>query len=216
MSRAVIVILITAFVFISASSVNAQSALERAFVAKSRLVSKIWTRHDPNSMTEINHDAWDRFLGKYVQPDAAGVNRVAYGLVSALDKDALQGYLDALQAVDPGLLNRDEQYAYWLNLYNATTVATILKHYPVESILDIKSNLLDFKGPFNDRLVKVNGHALSLDTIESGIVRPIWNDPLLHYAFNCAAVSCPNLSARGLPGKHYPRTASRCRNFLCQ
>jgi hypothetical protein len=34
---------------------------------------------------------------------------------------------------------------------------------------------------------------LSLDDIEHRILRPIWRDPRLHYAVNCAALGCPNL-----------------------
>jgi len=59
---------------------------------------------------------------------------------------------------------------------------------------------VDFLGPFNDKVVKVNGKTLTLNDIESGIVRPLWKDPRLHYAFNCAAVSCPNLGKKAYTG----------------
>ncbi|MEM9279248.1 MAG: DUF547 domain-containing protein [Pseudomonadota bacterium] len=183
------------------SSANAQSSIEKAFVAKSRLASNVWTKHDASSTIEVDHSAWDAFLGKYLSTDGRGVNRLAYSRVSGADKAALKDYLAALQAVDVTTLNRNEQYAYWLNLYNASTVNVALKHYPIKSILDIKSNALDFKGPFNDKIAKVNGQSITLDTIESGIVRPIWNDPRLHYAFNCAAVTCPNLGKKAYRGK---------------
>jgi hypothetical protein len=42
--------------------------------------------------------------------------------------------------------------------------------------------------------VKVNGTDLSLDDIEHGILRPIWKDPRIHYAVNCASMGCPNLA----------------------
>jgi len=41
--------------------------------------------------------------------------------------------------------------------------------------------------------VTVEGERLSLDDIEHGILRPIWHDPRIHYALNCAAISCPKL-----------------------
>ncbi|MEM9331326.1 MAG: DUF547 domain-containing protein [Pseudomonadota bacterium] len=179
----------------------AQSAFERAFVAKSKLASPVWTKHDPASTIEVDHAPWDAFLKKYLATDSKGVNRLAYKSVSSEDKKRLQDYLATLQATDVTTLNRNEQYAFWLNLYNAMTVNVALKHYPIKSILDIKSNVLDFKGPFNDKVASVKGQALTLDTIESGIVRPIWNDPRLHYAFNCAAVTCPNLSKVAFRGK---------------
>ncbi len=180
---------------------QAQLAIEKAFVAKSKLVSSLWKKHDPASKIEVDHSAWDAFLAKYLKADGNGINRLAYKSVSASDKKALRGYLEKLQATDVTKLNRNEQYAFWLNLYNASTVNVGLENYPIKSILDIKSNPLDLKGPFNDNIARVNGQTLTLDTIESGIVRPIWNDARLHYAFNCAAVSCPNLGLKAYKGK---------------
>ncbi len=180
---------------------HAQLAIEKIFIAKSKLANSIWKKHDPSSTQEIDHSAWDGFLAKYLKADDVGINRLAYKSVSSADKLALQSYLSALQAIDVTKLNKNEQYAFWINLYNASTVNVGIKNYPIKSILDIKSNPLDLKGPFNDKIAKVNGQALTLDIIESGIVRPIWNDPRLHYAFNCAAISCPNLSGKAYRGK---------------
>lgn len=171
----------------------AQSSIERSFVPKSKLHNKIWTKHNAGSKIVVDHSAWDAFLGKYIKTTGQGVNLVAYGRVSGADKAALGNYLKSLQSVDVTKLNRNEQYAYWLNLYNASTVGVALKHYPLKSIRDIKKNKLDIYGPFNDTVAVVNGKKLTLNKIESGIVRPIWNDPLLHYGFNCAAITCPNL-----------------------
>lgn len=196
-------LIVTAFlmpIISFASLSHAQSSIEKAFIAKSRLSSSIWKKHDANSAIVVDHSAWDAFLAKYTRKDGRGINRVAYGSVSSADKKSLQNYLGALQATDVTKLNRNEQYAFWLNLYNASTVNLGIKNFPLKSILEIKSNPLDLKGPFNDKVAKVNGKSLTLDTIESGIVRPIWNDPRLHYAFNCAAVSCPNLGSKAYKG----------------
>ena len=157
-------------------------------------------KHNPNSNIVVDHSAWDAFLSKYTRRNGQGVNLVAYESVSGEDKKSLLNYLNSLQATDVTKLNRNEQYAFWLNLYNASTVNLGVKNSPLDSILDIKSNPLDLKGPFNDNIAKVNGKKLTLDTIESGIVRPIWNDPRLHYAFNCAAISCPNLGREAYKG----------------
>ena len=180
---------------------NAQSSLEKLAIAKSKLTSPIWKKHDPASKIEVNHDRWDAFLKKYTRKDGSGVNRVAYGRVSSADQKTLQNYLSDLQKVDVTKLNRNEQYAFWLNLYNASTVNIGIKNFPINSILEVKKNVLDLKGPFNDVVARVNGKNLTLDNIESGVVRPIFNDPRLHYAFNCAAVSCPNLGSKAYRGK---------------
>ena len=96
-------------------------------------------------------------------------------------------------------LARPEQLAFWINLYNARTVALVLDHYPVESIRDIKSRLFSF-GPWGEPLLEVEGRKLSLNDIEHGILRPLWRDPRIHYVLSCAAVGCPNLRRAAFTG----------------
>jgi hypothetical protein len=82
------------------------------------------------------------------------------------------------------------------------TVKTVLDHYPVESIRDIDiSPGLFVDGPWKRKLVQVEGRQVSLDDIEHRILRPIWNDPRIHYAVNCASIGCPNLQARAFTAK---------------
>jgi hypothetical protein len=96
-------------------------------------------------------------------------------------------------------MSRPAQFAYWVNLYNALTVRTVLERYPVASILDIKLSAgpLSF-GPWRAKLVEVAGIPLSLDDIEHRILRPIWRDPRIHYVVNCASLGCPDLPAAPL------------------
>ncbi len=44
-------------------------------------------------------------------------------------------------------------------------------------------------------LIEVEGEAVSLNDIEHRILRPIWRDPRVHYALNCASIGCPDLRA---------------------
>ena len=46
-------------------------------------------------------------------------------------------YLENMSHVLVTSLNPAEQFAYWVNLYNALTVKVVLDHYPVASIRDI-------------------------------------------------------------------------------
>lgn len=174
-------------------------AIERLAISDSKLIDPIWQEHDPEAITVVDHGSWDAFLIKYVKTDDRGINRVAYADVSAADKMALRAYLAQLQSIDPAAYRRDEQLAYWVNLYNAQTVSVVLDHYPVASIRKIKFKRFS-NGPWGEPLMMVKGRELSLDDIESGIVRPIWNDPLIHYGFNCAALSCPNLGREAYEG----------------
>ena len=153
-----------------------------------------WTTHDPTAGTTIDHAAWTAFLDRYRSMGPNGVARLDYGGVDADARERLQDYIDRLAGQDIGTFSRPVQRAYWINLYNALTVATVLDHYPVESIRDIDISPGWFSnGPWDAKLVEVDGVELSLNDIEHRILRPIWEDPRIHYAVNCASIGCPNL-----------------------
>ena len=169
-----------------------------------------WETHDPVSTAEINHEAWGRLLKEYLLTDSKGVNRFDYGGVSASDRGALDRSIANLAALPIDAYNKSEQLAYWINLYNALTVKVVLAHYPVESIrdIDISPGLFAF-GPWDKPLIAVAGEALTLNDIEHRILRPIWQDPRIHYAVNCASLGCPNLQKTPFTGKNFDALLDR-------
>ena len=178
-------------------------AAPAAAAPSSRLIDSHWTGQ--GSVASVDHSAWGQFLGSYVRPGPNGVNRVDYAAAKA-DHQALKGYIGMLEQTDPTTLTRDAAMAYWINLYNAETVDVILDNYPVASIRDIGGGLFS-SGPWDEDVVTVNGRTLSLNDIEHGILRPIWNDPRIHYAVNCASIGCPNLATQ-------PYTAANLQQML--
>ncbi|MBM3600370.1 MAG: DUF547 domain-containing protein [Alphaproteobacteria bacterium] len=156
-----------------------------------------WSRSDPASTRVVDHGDWDRLLQAYVTKAPDGSTRFAYSKVSASDKQAIAGYVERLASSEVSQLNRNQQKAYWINLYNALTVKVILDHYPVKSIRDIRiSPGLFASGPWGKKLIRIEGEELSLDDIEHRILRPIWQDARVHYAVNCASIGCPDLAPR--------------------
>lgn len=155
-----------------------------------------WTLHDESSARVINHSIWEKFLSTYLVEGSDGINRVRYGAVSPSDRGYLRIYLDDLKRIPVSTLRRAEQRAYWINLYNAQTVKLVMEWFPVSSIqsIDITPGWFS-KGPWGAKLIRVEDQTLSLDDVEHRILRPIWKDPRIHYALNCAALGCPNLSA---------------------
>lgn len=143
---------------------------------------------------EPDHDPWAQFLAAWrvVGPD--GIARLRYGAVPEADRDALRRYVDGLAATPVTTLPRAAQFALWANLYNALTVDLVLARYPVGSIREIGGGLFT-RGPWSEELVRVEGRDLSLDDIEHGILRPVWRDPRIHYAVNCASLGCPDIGA---------------------
>lgn len=160
-----------------------------------------WERHSPDSQKRIDHTDWDALLKTYVRPGPDGVNRFAYSRLSASDAQQLHNYVRRLAGIKISDYRRPEQFAYWINLYNALTVQVVLTHYPVKSIREIKLDGSGFGGgPWDAKLVTVEGEELSLNDIEHRILRPIWRDPRIHYAVNCASIGCPNLRREAYTG----------------
>ena len=167
--------------------------LEKLFAPKADLWDR-WAAHDPAATTKIDHSVWNKFLTTYVSENADGVNRVAYARVIDTDQAALSAYIADLEATPISRYDRNEQFAYWVNLYNALTVKVILNYYPVDTIHDIKiSPGLITIGPWDKKLISIEDERLSLNDIEHRILRPIWRDPRIHYAVSCASIGCPNL-----------------------
>ncbi|MBF0280004.1 MAG: DUF547 domain-containing protein [SAR324 cluster bacterium] len=155
-----------------------------------------WQQHDPESRQTIDHQFWALFLKRYLQTnDPSGIFRVAYQTVTKEDKILLSDYIRELSSLPILEYGLQEQAAYWINLYNALTIQLILDHFPVESILDIDISPGFFSfGPWDAKLISVDGVELSLNDIEHRILRPIWKDNRFHYAINCASLGCPNLA----------------------
>lgn len=112
----------------------------------------------------------------------------------------LEMYLNQLESISyPDLLKleRSKRLAFWINAYNAYTVKLVIDKYPIDSIKDIKSgdfwNRLFRKGPWKLKFIPLFGMKMSLDDIEHGVLRPKYDEPRIHFAINCASISCPPL-----------------------
>lgn len=121
-----------------------------------------------------------------------------------VDYDAMKGdgrlerYLQQLYETDPDSLTEDEQLAFWINAYNAFTLHVILLEYPVESINDLHTGGLIIgqvlgQTIWHDERFEINGKKYSLNNIEHDIIREDFDEPRIHFALVCAAISCPPL-----------------------
>jgi len=133
---------------------------------------------------KAKHEAWNSLTQKYVS--AAG--KVNYKGMKA-DLSKIKAYLLHLEKTAPkSTWSKNEKLAYWINLYNASTVYLIASNYPVKSITKINGGK-----PWDKKFIKSGSKVYSLNDIENTIVRPTFKDPRIHAALNCAAVSCPKL-----------------------
>ena len=174
-----------------------------AFAApKSELIPQ-WQKSDETNSATIDHSPWQAILDNFVSASSNGINLVDYKSLQT-NSSSLKSYVDQLEAIDPRQFKLDEQFAYWVNLYNAATVQLIVENYPVSSITKIKSGLFSF-GPWDKKWIEVAGETLSLNDIEHGILRPIWNDERIHFAVNCASIGCPNLAKQAFTSNNTER-----------
>ena len=191
--------LLTAFAVAVPMAVTSLSGAARAETPR-----ELFSRAAEGSTLNIDHSVWDKLLKTYVRPGPDGINRIRYAAFKRAGHEALKSYLDMLHRVDPSRLDRREQFAFLVNLYNATTIDVVLDHYPVSSIKDINlggslfSSFTD--GPWKAKILAIKGVRLSLDDIEHGILRPVFKDPRAHYAVNCASIGCPNLGTEAFTG----------------
>ncbi len=147
------------------------------------------------AVPSVDHSDFDALLARYVDP--VGVRWEAWNNTDE-DRQALRSYIDRMAAVSPSALSDDARLAYWINLYNALTVDLVLGKYPVDSIKDLGGF---FGSPWKKDLVVVGGEKLTLNKIENDIIRPEFGEPRIHFALNCAAVSCPPLRAEAYVGE---------------
>lgn len=160
-----------------------------------------WDDREAQSSFVVDNTIWQSILDKYlIKQHQSGVYLFDYDNVSNDDASKLEGYLDYLQSLEPRQMNAAEQKAYWINLYNAAHVDLVLQRNPSNSIREIRSGVFT-AGPWEMNILKISLQSLSLDGIEHGILRPIWNDPRVHFALNIATIGSPDLSAKAYSGQ---------------
>jgi Protein of unknown function, DUF547 len=142
----------------------------------------------------FDHSAFDVLLRRHVKD----------GLVDydAFRNDAsFQTYLDALARADVAPLPEPERLAFWINTYNAYTIALINRHGERDSIRNINKTIgLSLKGPWREPIVRAAGQVLHLDNVEHDVIRKRFREPRIHFALVCAARGCPPLRSEAYTG----------------
>ena len=70
------------------------------------------------------------------------------------EENKLDAYLKVLERTDTTKLSRNEQLAFYINTYNATTIKFILSAYPgIKSIWDLGGRF--FNKPFDKKIVRI-------------------------------------------------------------
>ncbi|MGB7451947.1 MAG: DUF547 domain-containing protein [Lysobacterales bacterium] len=113
--------------------------------------------------------------------------------------EAIQKSLEQLPTEAPlEYFSRDEQLAYWLNLYNVTILNEIIKVYPQRNL---KKLLVGKKSVLSKKILNVAGIPLSLDDIQYTILKNNYdNDPLIIYGLYQGIIGGPNIRKKAYTG----------------
>lgn len=160
----------------------------------------------------VSHAIWDSLLMDHVTDDGL----VDYkGFIN--DSIRLNEYLKVLSSHHPNdkYWSKDEQLAYWINAYNAFTVKLIIKNYPVNSIKDIKEGISFVNSVWDIKFIHIETRTYTLNNIEHGIIRKRFDEPRIHFAVNCASISCPRLQQRAFTADNLDRQLTKsAKEFL--
>ena len=138
-----------------------------------------------------SHDAFTQVLQKVVHPQGRA-SRVDYRQLTQ-DPDRLSTYLATLSSVSQQQFNgftKPQQLAFLINAYNGYQLKLVIDNYPIGSIKDVGNF---FRSPWDIEFFQLFGDDASLNLIEHGMIREQFNEPRIHFAVNCASISCPPL-----------------------
>ena len=121
------------------------------------------------------------------------------------NRGALDAVVDMLGQVTQDELahwSREHQIAYWINAYNVFTLQAIVDHYPIQSrwsslfTFTPRKSIKQIDGVWTDLRWRAAGAEMTLDEIEHETLRVKYDEPRIHFAVNCASVSCPPIRPR--------------------
>jgi len=165
------------------------------------------TRYKDQAQGPTGGDAPDEALFEEVLREFVNEDSLVDYNGLAENRDRLDSYIEAFAggpvdkfSPETGPLT-DEQVAFWVNLYNATTLQLILDHFPVQSIKDINGD-----ATWDLAIYNVGGREVSLNQVEHEILRPLGMDPRIHFVLNCASIGCPPLHPHALSSENAEAT----------
>ena len=138
-----------------------------------------------NVTTTFSYQDYEKVLKTYVNSQGL----VDYEKLQA-NRNTLDEFNQALGAISPNVYNswsETEQIAFLINAYNSFTLQSIIDQNP------LKKSIRNIPGVWKIRKFKLAGESQTLDNIEHDILRKKFNEPRIHAALVCAAISCPPL-----------------------
>jgi hypothetical protein len=195
-------------------------ALQLVLVVTSGIVFLPGVARAADAPTTSIHETWDGLLQAHVH-----AGRVDYKAFAS-DRKRLDAYLSALRKTSYDAfesMTGRERLAFWIDAYNAFTVALVLDHYPIDSIWKVTPFwqrvmggpfVLDFI-PLGHLAPELDKSSLSLNDLEHGIMRKKFKEPRIHFVIVCASKGCPALQPHAYVGSRLDQQLDEAaRGFL--
>ncbi|MEM9809534.1 MAG: DUF547 domain-containing protein [Cyanobacteria bacterium P01_D01_bin.56] len=141
----------------------------------------------------IDYTIYDDVLSTYVDDEGW----VDYENLQQ-SRQTLDTFNNGIATVDDATLSgwsEEEQIAFWINAYNSLTLKSIVDQTP------IKPSIKDITGVWRLRKHPINQKEKTLNEIEHDVLRVDFDEPRLHAAIVCAAISCPPLRNEAFTGE---------------
>lgn len=166
--------------------------------------------NDPKSTQTFSYTLWTRILDTVIEQDDKGNVSVNYGGLGMQGREALNAFVNELTDIPVAQLNKDEQLAFWLNLYNAASLRVMFDQFNSTGAagkdfasrnpwtdtqkFSIKKIYTASENPWTIRNLTVSGVTLSLNDIEHRILYAYWKPELVIYGLSCPLRGCPALN----------------------
>jgi len=153
----------------------------------------------------FDHSAFEALLRRHVRDGLVDYDAFARS-------SSFRAYLSSLETARPEEWEKSERLALWINAYNAWTIEQVNRHRERDSIRNIRRAT---DGPWSERMVRAAGRELTLDELEHEIIRKQFDEPRIHFALVCAALSCPPLRSEAYAGARLDdQLEDQARSFL--
>lgn len=171
--------------------------MTQPFVLSAGLLALMLAGGSPLAADTFDHryTTYGAVLARHVRPPLVDYAALKAGR-AALDRAVAE--FAAPAAADEAAWSREQRMAFWINAYNAFTLRAIIDHYPIRSgwfTLQPRNSIRQIDGVWTKLTWPAAGRQVTLDDIEHRILRPTFQDARIHFAVNCASISCPPLAA---------------------
>ena len=147
-----------------------------------------------------------RISGSNTKPSWAEGNRILFEILTdyqiAEVGDYRLGLEEIFDQVNYASLSKNEQLAYWINLYNVTVYEQVALVYPRKNMRSTMQGTRRRPGVWSAKLLTVMGVNMSLDDIVNEILIPNWQDPLVIYGLFQGSIGGPSINTSAYTGSN--------------